>query len=157
MVICLLELFSRTSSTRSSYLSVPRKLVEPTRTAKIDDKEADMKELAEIFSNETTRKSVQKEYPWFDSNVTKFILTSIEDFKKLLKWLDDLEQEEKWNEREINEILFGLGIDLVVFVSTLLWRIELMQIVLTANVNCTVFYCCVLFSLSFNFFVVQIC
>ena len=97
----------------SKYLSVPRKLVEPTRTAKIDDKEADMKELAEIFSNETTRKSVQKEYPWFDSNVTKFILTSIEDFKKLLKWLDDLEQAEKWNEREINEILFGLGITLV--------------------------------------------
>ena len=107
----------------SKFLSVPDKLVESTRTAKIDDKEADMKELAEIFANETSRKSVEENYPWFDSNVTEFILTSIEDFKKLLKWLDDLEQAEKWNEREINEILFGLGINLVMF-SYLFWRID---------------------------------
>ena len=93
----------------SKYLSVPTKLMGPTRTAYIDDKEADMKELADIFGNENSRKSVQKNYPWFDSNATKFILTSIEDFKKLLKWLDDLEQAEKWNQREISEIFFGLG------------------------------------------------
>ena len=93
----------------SKYLSVPNRLTEPTRTAYIDDKEADMKKLAEIFATETSRKSVEENYPWFDSNVTKFILSSIEDFKKLLKWLDDLEQAEKWNQKEISEIFFGLG------------------------------------------------
>ena len=92
----------------SKFVSVPRNTA-PTRTAYIDDKEADMKKLAEIFVTESSRKSVEENYPWFDSNVTKFILSSIEDFKKLLKWLDDLEQAEKWNQKEISEIFFGLG------------------------------------------------
>ena len=93
----------------SKFLSVPRKLAVNSRTTKLDDKEAEMRQIAEIFSDQVAIKSVQEKCPWIDTNVVKFVLTSVEDFKTLLKWLDDLESEEKWNENEMNDVLYGLG------------------------------------------------
>ena len=80
-----------------------------SRTPKLDDKEAEMRQMAEIFSDQTSLQNIQSQCPWYDDNVVRFVLASIEDFKTLLKWLDDLESEDKWNEKDMNDVLYGLG------------------------------------------------
>ena len=94
---------------RSKFLSVPRNVSMASRTPKLDDKEAEMRQMAEIFSDQTSLQNIQSQCPWYDDNVVRFVLASIEDFKTLLKWLDDLESEDKWNEKDMNDVLYGLG------------------------------------------------
>ena len=75
------------------------------RLGALDNKEADMRELWENYSSEEYR----EDKPWVTENVTKFVLQSVEDFQTLLKWLEDLQTEEKWDNWKINDITYGLG------------------------------------------------
>ena len=125
------EICLKKYSGNSKFLFVPQKLLTPSRERKLDDKEAEMRQIAEIFSDEISRKNVQEKCPWVDSHVVDFVLTSIEDFKTLLKWLEDLESEEIWNQKDINDVLYGLGI---VYRTLILLTFQLSLVSLNFNI-----------------------
>ena len=71
----------------------------------LDNKEADMRQLWENYSSE----EYHEDKPWLTEDVNKFVSQSVQDFQTLLKWLEDLQTEKKWDNGKINDITYGLG------------------------------------------------
>lgn len=85
------------------------------RLSVLDNKEAEMRDIWENYSSVEFR----EDKPWLTDEVIKFVSQSVEDFQTLLKWLEDLQTEEKWNNLKINDITYGLG-ELCLFLYSLL-------------------------------------
>ena len=76
------------------------------RSDMLDNKEARMRDIAEMYFNDDDFLASR---PWVTENVIKFVENSITDFLTLLKWLEDLQSQETWKNKDINEITYGLG------------------------------------------------
>ena len=96
----------KTEKDRYLYIKPSRNQTDSyKRLSTLDNKEAEMRELWENYSSEEYR----EDKPWVTENVTKFVSQSVQDFQTLLKWLEDLQTEEKWDNWKINDITYGLG------------------------------------------------
>merc|ERR1712133_156866 len=72
----------------------------------LDNKEGRMRDIAELYFNNEDFVSSR---PWITENVIKFVENSITDFLTLLKWMEELQSEQNWKTKDINEVTFGLG------------------------------------------------
>ena len=96
----------KTENDRYVYIKPPRNQHDSyKRMSSLDNKEAEMRELWEKHTDAEYR----VDRPWLTEDVTKFVSQSVQDFQTLLKWLEDLQSEEKWDSWKINDITYGLG------------------------------------------------
>ena len=96
----------KTENDRYVYIKPPRNQHDSyKRMSSLDNKEAEMRDLWEKHTDAEYR----VDRPWLTEDVTKFVSQSVQDFQTLLKWLEDLQSEEKWDSWKINDITYGLG------------------------------------------------
>eukprot|EP00092_Neocalanus_flemingeri_P057431 GFUD01068246.1.p1 GENE.GFUD01068246.1~~GFUD01068246.1.p1 ORF type:complete len:471 (-),score=157.58 GFUD01068246.1:5-1324(-) len=83
---------------------MPRNLPYSTRQHALYDKEAEVREIADLFSQ-----AALKTQPWHTETVTRFVERSVMDFQTLLKWLEELESAENWDGEAISDVSYGLA------------------------------------------------
>ena len=96
----------KTENDKYLYIKPPRNHHDSyKRLSTLDNKEAEIRDLWEMYSSDGYR----EDKPWLTEDVSKFVSQSVQDFQTLLKWLEDLQTEEKWDNWKINDITYGLG------------------------------------------------
>ena len=83
------------------FITIKRNLDHSSRELSLYDKEAEVREISDAFSQSSSS-------PWHTESVTRFVKRSVQDFQTLLKWLEELEGKEKWDEAAICDVTYGL-------------------------------------------------
>ena len=95
----------KASRKNDEKLRINSKVLSDKGMAQLDDKEAEMREIAENYSCDKFLLCK----PWVTPPVLKFVEQSVQDFQTLLTWLEDLQSAKEWNDQAVKDVTFGLG------------------------------------------------